>query len=576
MADALATELNRRYQDLKGKRDGTFMSDWQYISSYFLPQDSDIQVAKTEGVAGWTSEIYDTTALEAAQTLKTGQYNWLTPPGQVWCHYTLPTELKREGAEGADEATAWLGKASEIIADERSRSNFYSIADMAFLGVSVFATDLMFVEEGKKTLFNYRHAKVGTYVIEEDDEGVVDTTMREFDMTYRQMKQMFSKAGDKIPEKLVAVCRRESGLAKKFKILHCIFPREDSERLPERKDGPNKPIASVYFALDYLDNCIRVSGYEEQPALCQRFAKWGTDSPWGYGPAYLGLPIARQLNYVQQFMDALAELHAYPRVLIPDNLEGDVDLRAGGTTTYTGGGQNADKPEEWATVGDYKMGLEMQEQRREALRDAFMNKAFKLLNSMPLLDKKMTAFEISQRQAEQLGDFTPTLGRRITEFMNPLALREFGIAYRAGRLGQAPDSLMVDLGGGKRGLALPSVQITNRLTDSLRALKNRAREETMQFLMPQVKLRGTEVFDILTEKFNRNYALDAGTPPDELRPEKGKDSVEAIRVARANAQQQQNALAAADQLAAAGKNLEGSPEWMRQQAQQAATGSRAA
>lgn len=561
----------RRYGELKAVRDARFMTDWQYISQYFLPQDSDIQVAKTEGVAGWTSQIYDTTAIEAAQTLKTGQYNWLTPPGQIWCHYTIPDALKQQGGDGKDEATAWLGKASETIAAERARSNFYSVADEAFLGVTVFATDLMLVEEGKKTLFNYRHAKIGTYVIEEDDEGVVDTTMREFELTYRQAKQLFNKPGDTLPEKLVKAATGSEALNKKFKFLHCIFPREDSKRLPNKKDGPNKPIASVYFALDYLDNCIRISGYDEQPALCQRFAKWGTDAPWGYGPSYLGLPIARQLNYVQQFLDALAELHAYPRILTPDNLDGDVDLRAGGQTVYTSG-QNADKPEEWATVGEYKLGLEMQEQRREALRDAFMNKAFKLLNSMPLLDKKMTAFEISQRQAEQLGDFTPTLGRRITEFMNPLALREFGIAYRAGKLGQAPDSLMVDLGGGKRGLAMPSVLITNRLTDSLRALKNRAREETMQFLAPQVELGNPEVMDLLTEKFNRNYILDSGVPPDELRPEKGKDSVESIRTERAKIAQQQRALEASEQLASAGKNLASSPQWMQEQAKAAGAG----
>jgi hypothetical protein len=310
--------------------------------------------------------------------------------------------------------------------------------------------------------------------------------------------------------------------------------------------------------------------------LCSRFDKWGSDAPWGYGPAYLALPIARQLNYVQQFLDALAELHAYPRVLIPDNLEGDVDLRAGGATTWDTSVANG-KPEEWATVGDYKLGLEMQEQRREALRNAFMTNAFKLLNSIPLLDKPMTAFEISQRQAENLSSFTPSLGRRVTEFLNPLMLRVFGILYRAGKFGQAPDSLMVATADGKRGLALPNVLITNRLTDALKALKNRATEQTFQFLLPQVEVGRPECLDIFNmDDVNREYALNSGMAPDLIRPHKGAGSVEALRAERMKIQQQQRAAEMAEMAASTGANLEKSPEWMKQQAQQAFTGKRSA
>lgn len=564
MSPKLADELLKRYLALKAQRDSVFMSDWQSISSYFLPQDSDINTTKTEGVAGWTDQIYDTTGIESAETLKTGQYNWLTPPNQPWGEYGPPEELE---VGNADKATAWLGKCSNITMRELARSNFYSIASLSYLGVGVFGTDLIFCEEGKRTALNFRHAKIGTYVIEEDDEGIVDTTMREFEMTYRQALQMFSKKDDSLPTKMSDQAKGADGLKKKFKFLHCVFPREDSERLPNRKDGANKPIASVYLSIEFRET-IRVSGYDEQPALCSRFDKWGTGAPWGYSPSYLGLPIARQLNYVQQYLDALAELHAYPRILGPDNLSGDVDLRAGGYTTYDSSNPTA-KPEEWATIGDYKMGMEMQEQRREALRDAFKTKAFKLLNSAPLMDKKMTAFEISQRQAEMLGDFTPSFARRVTEFMNPLMLRVFGILYRMGKFGQAPDSLMVDAGAGKKGLSQPSVLITNRLTDALKALKNRGIEETFQFLLPQVEAGRPECLDIfIMDDVNREYAKNTGMPPDLLRPQKGQDSVDALRSARAKAMQQQREAQMAEQLSKTGKNLGGSPEWMQDQLKQ--------
>ena len=561
MANKLAQELIKRYIDLKSKRDADFMSDWQTISQYFLPQQSDIQVKKTEGVSGWTDQIFDTTGIECAEILKTGQYNWLTPPQQPWGEFDVPEELKVEGKE--DEATAWLGRASDITMRELARSNFYSMASLSYLGVGTFGTDLLLALEGKRTALNFRHYKIGTYVIEEDDEGVVDTAMVEYEMTYRQIEQMFDKPGDVIPEKMSAMVKGATGLAKKFKIIHCVFPREDSDRLPDRKDGANKPIASVYIALDFQE-VMRVAGFDENPILCSRFDKWGSGAPWGYSPSYLCLPIARQINYVQQYLDALAELHAYPRVLVPDNLEGDVDLRAGGITTWDSGDPKA-KPSEWGTVGEYKLGLEMQEQRREAMRDAFKVKAFKLLNSTPLLDKKMTAFEISQRQAEMLGDFTPSLGRRITEFLNPLMLRAFGILFRAGKFGKPPDSLMTDLGGGKKALALPNVLITNRLTDALKALKNRSIEESIQFIMP-ISQEKPEVWDILDlDEVEREYMLNSGMSPDLIRKRKGPNSVEAIRAQRAKLMAEQRATQQAEQLGKAGKALGGAPDWMQSQ-----------
>src|ERR1700753_305410 len=112
----LAEEQIAVYKDLKAERDSQFAVTWQYLAQYFLPQASNINIQKTEGsIEQWTQEIYDTTAIQAAQTLRAGQYNWLTPPNQPWAEYDVPPELKSQD-DSADEATddkvVWLGKAS--------------------------------------------------------------------------------------------------------------------------------------------------------------------------------------------------------------------------------------------------------------------------------------------------------------------------------------------------------------------------------------------------------------------------------------------------------------------------------
>ena len=560
--DDLAVEQIKRYESLRSKRDGIFMSDWQHISQYFLPQESDIQTTKTEGVSGWTDRIFDTTGIDAAQTLASGQFNWWTPPNQPWAELQPPEELKKPED---DDSMMWLGMASEKAMREFGRSNFYQVKGMGDLGLSVFGTDMIIFDESDEPteMFNFVHWKIGTYVIEENYRGVVDTGRHMLKMTWRQIEQKFSRGTDTIPVKLRRQAKADG--KKEFQILHCIFPREDSKRIKWAKDGANKPVASVWIAYDFKE-CIRVDGYDESPILCRRFAKWGTDTPWGYGPAYLALPDARQVNYVQQYLDSLAELHAYPRILIPDNLEGDVDLRAGGPTVFDTSNP-AGIPREWMSVGDYKLGIEMQQQRRQAIRNAFFNDAFKLLNSAPLLEKEMTAYEVSQRQAEQLQSVNSSFFRSIPEFINPVMRRGFGIMYRRGKLGKAPSSLQQNMGNNKVALVMPEIAVTSRFTDALRALKNRGAEETFKFL---AELPGVEQHPEWLDPFDMDdtivqYARNAGMSPENIRPlgTSQKMTVAQLRAQRAQMMQQQRMIQNAMELGKAGAQLGKAPQEMQ-------------
>lgn len=577
MSTTLAEEQLGIYDSLMSVRKAERDTDWQTIAQYALPQDSNITTKKTEAVSGWTDRVYDTTVIHAMEVLAAGLFNWWTPPNQPWAEFDIPEELKGDDDENEndnDDAVKWLGRASDKAMRELGRSNFYMVKATGDLGLAVFATDLIIVDDSDsgKELFNFVHCKIGTYVIEENYCGIVDTVRREIEMTFRQIEQKFGASGDNIPEKMREQSKGKAGTARKWKVLHCIFPREDSDRLPKAKTGKNKAIASVFIAMDFKE-VIRVSGYDENPILCRRFKKWAT--AYGYGPGYLALPDARQVNYVQQYLDANAELHADPRVLIPDNLDGDVDLRAGGVTTYDSSHPEA-KPEEWLTGSEYKLGLEMQEGRRQAIRDACFVDAFKLLNTAPLLDKEMTAYEISQRQAEQLQGLTAIDARTIPEFINPLMARVFGIMFRAGKIKDPPDVLIQkDAAGNSLGLVVPEVVVTSRFNDALRALKNRGAEETFRFLLPMAEIK-PEVFDLFDmDKTVRGYARNSGMAADDLRREKGKDSVQQIRAARQAQVAAQQQAALAEQLSATTKNLGGSPPFVQDAAKQQMSGAAA-
>lgn len=536
MPDQLAIEQIRRYDDLKGTRDSQFLPTWQDLAQYFMPSQSAINTQKQPGtVSGWTDRIYDSTAIHAAQVLSSGQRNWLTPSNEPWFAWEPPEFLSApDREEEKDEAAQWLANASEVGQRELARSNFYGMVNIDYDQVGVFGTGMMFGEQGKKTALNFRQFKPWFLTIEEDDEGIVDSVHREFELTTRQAVQQFGV--DAVGEQIRKAYSDAKQLSKKWKFLHACFPRQDSNRLKGRMDGANKPIASVYIAMEDKV-CVEVSGYDEMPYLCSRFKSWGAPTYWGYSPAYLCLPDARQLNYVSQYRDALDELKAYPRFIFPDSSEGDVDLRAGGATIV-----NADDmirgavPKEWMTQGDDKSSQDNMQRKMDAINRAFYVNMFTMLEQ--LADKKMTAYEIAQRLGEKLEQFTPVFDRRVTEFLNPLLNRVFGLLYRQGKFGKPPASLMVPVDGGRgRALAMPVVAITSRISLALKALQNQAIVNTLSVIQPMAAQDPSVLDNLDTDKLVRSLARNYGMSPEMIRPTKDVKSIRDARQQAAAAQQ---------------------------------------
>lgn len=218
----------------------------------------------------------------------------------------------------------------------------------------------------------------------------------------------------------------------------------------------------------------------------------------------------------------------------------------------------------------------MQAQRRKQLNDAFFVDAFKLLNSSPLIEKEMTAYEISQRLAEQMQNIAPAFFRSIPEFINPCMARAFGIMYRRGKLGRPPATLLTEAGEGRKGLAQPQILVTSRFTDALRALKNRGAEEVFKFV---AALPGAEQHPEWMDPFDMDatiagYARNAGMAPDNLRPmgQAQKMTVQELRAQRSQLLQQQRAQQAAMELGKAGAQLGKSPREMQDMAMKALGG----
>lgn len=530
--EPLAKEVMRRCEALEAERRQTFDSSWQTLSDYYYPQLSDVLDQKTEGTTGWSDEIYDSAAIQAGRVCATGQRNWCTPSTEPWFAWGPPQVLKDE-----DDASAWCARCTEIALAELARSNFYTRVHEVYYSRTFFGTGHLAAEEGKQTTLNFRQRKIGTYVIAENDEGLVDTDYYRFKLTARQAVQKFGI--ENLGEKVFKAYSENEGkrMDDKFEFIHCVRPREEIERDRSKKDGINKPIASIY--VDVADKvCVRIGGFDEQPHFVTRFDSWGTGTPWGYSPAFLALPDVRELNYVTRFWHAQSELRANPRILTPTNLQGMVDMRPGGETTFDPNNPNA-IPREWLTSADLKDTQLSIEAMKKSIREAFFADIFTMLQQ---LDRRMTAYEIAQRVGEKLEQFSPSFDRLITELTTPLLRRVFAILWRAHKFPPPPQAMFVPANGGKSiALAMPEVNYTSRLALALKAMQNQATVNTMQIVGELYNMtKKEEVLDPfkLGPTVSR-YALSQGMPASDIRT--AKEQME-VASARAKQMQQMQAL----------------------------------
>lgn len=551
-ANSLGNKIMERYEALLAIR-APWETLWNDIAKYVIPR----RVAGMNGLGSVTptsshqAMLFDTTAVQANMTLANGQLAWMSPMESPWFSMEPPKK------QAQDESKRWLSSATMEARQALANSNFYTQVHEFYLDRGGFGTSCLYVEPGKKNALNVQVWPCGSFVFDEDDESNVDVVMRCFKLTPRQAVRKFGE--DKVSPKM----REAAGDAKKahdrHEFIHAIYPREDADRDKARLDPLNMPIASIYIEKDSRHVC-KESGYEEMPVFVSRYLEWGsaTGQLYGWAPGFAALPEARQLNFLQEMMDALAEKMAFPPVLAPDELEGEIDPNAMGVTYFSKDLISANAmPKEWMTQGRYDIGLQRIQERQKAIKEAFHVDLFQMFAQ---LSKQMTAREVAERSQEKLIQFSPTFARLTTELFNPLLERVFGILLRSGSLGEVPESMMVPVSDTLAMVPPPKVRYSSRIALALSSLPSIGYARTLDRLAATAQFAPQLADNYDLDKADRDAALADGMAAEAIIP---AADVAKIREARAQkaaqAEQMQTAAAAAEMAAKAGSIPADSP-----------------
>ena len=507
----LVTEITARWSQMDADR-SYWMGQWQKLADYIMPRRSSV-LNNTTTPTGWKEALlFDTTAMRANQLNASGSASYITPANTRWFSYDPPDNLESE-----DGVAEYFGRVTEIVYEQLAASNFYSVAHEHYLDRSCYGTAVLFVEPSDTQALNFSSFDVGTFAISKNHLGYIDTMFRKIQMSVRNLVDKFGIENVSDATRTAFNNSHGKNLDQKVNVIHAIYPRPDSDRDKGKKDGENKEIGSVWIELD-SNHCLKNSGYDEQPFFCSRYYTW-QDAPYGYSPGWISLADIRQCQHIQKNLDAIAELLAYPRLLVPENMEGSVEMGASGITYFNPADASA-IPREWATVGRTEGLLERLKEKQDAINDAFMVPLFSMFAQQEQnAPNRMTATEVRARESEKLLSFSPAFSRLSSEMLTPLLKRVYGLCIRQGLFPELPQALIQVAPDGTPVSPEPKIQYSSRLALAVKAMEVSAVDATMARAGKLLQL--TQDFSVTdnldADKILRESALAEGLDPEFLR-----------------------------------------------------------
>lgn len=518
-------------------------TQWQKVSDYALPRKGNLKTSNQQGGPGTNAanRLYDTTAIEAVSTLASGHSSAITPAGTQWFAWEAPDDIK------SDTADKWYNGCSEKARNLLAAGNFHTMLNECFEDRSGFGLCCLAAMPNDERKISFQAHPVGSFCIEEDSEGNVDTIFLRREYSIRQLAQEFGEDVVMKNDKLAKSWERfkDKGVNADHPIIHAVFPRLRRDRT--KLDALNMAWASCWLAEDGA-SMLKESGFEELPYMVSRYLKrTGSKQQYGYSPFEQVEAAILDANKTKQILQVVGQKLAVPPVLIPDNLVGNVDTRPGGKTVFKS--SSGVLPKEWLSGGDPRGMMEQLEDARASIRQAFHTDLFRMFADR---EKQMTAREVSELSAEKLMPFSPSFTRFTADF-NVMMERIFAILFRAGVFG-APQEIpqeVIRQGRDFREVPPPKVVYQSRVALAIRQAETAAADRLVERAMNMATFDRSVMDNIDMDVYLRMSGRNDGVSDHVLR---GEQDVQKGRDARAQAEAQQAQLQMAQQAAdAAGK-----------------------
>lgn len=431
--------LKKRFDSLVSQRK-TLDDTLQVIERFVVPHRGEFfKPLENEQEVDWRRrEIYDSTAVNANETLASTMQGSLTSPSVKW----FSLGFRQEELNEDHEAQEWLEMCETRMFRALLDSNFNLESAEFYLDLTSFGTSVLFEEAESEDPrhwkgLDFQSIPMQDCYFEMDHKNQILRFYRRYRWTAIQVCDKF---GEDTPQDIREKMEATDSNDHKFTILFCVYNRKDkkhnidSDKVLADKERP--------FAWKWIDHrngdVIKLNGkteggYYEQPAFIGRWRKTA-GSQNGYSPAHICLSDILTLNELtEETLEALGKVVDPATLVTERNLMSDLDIGRGGLTVI----KDLDGIRPHESGARFDVG-ELKTDRLQAS----INQAFRVDQLQMKDSPAMTATEVNVRYELMQRLLGPTLGRLTADFLDPLINRTFKIMLRAGQLPELPQSVI--------------------------------------------------------------------------------------------------------------------------------------
>lgn len=406
-----------------------YLKRWKAVRDYQLPYIGcfDDTADTTDYARRRDTNIYHSVAWQANQSFAAGVMSGLTPPSRQWFRLVWSSKAMKNHPEAGE----LLDKRMNILQDTLLKSNFYNAIHSCYLELAFGQAPLAIFQDAD-TGVHFVPFTIGTYMIENGPDGIVDTFCTKYEMTARQLADKFGE------EKLPASVRAElenGGIKTKHKLWWLVEPNRFHDSNKSIMDKYHMKYLSLYWLDEDGDNFLDIGGFQEWSIPVARYLVTGSET-YGKGPGWFAEGDSKGLQKLEKDYIIAVELGIKPPMAASATAaKQGINLTPGGYTVI-------ERNEPVTPLFNVSVNIQHLQEKildlQDRIKRAYSADLFMMLERLE--DKHMTAQEVLQRKQEQLQQLGPVVQRLQFEFLRKIIERVYNILDRAGILPQPEDA----------------------------------------------------------------------------------------------------------------------------------------
>lgn len=526
MSDSLKQQLNKQLSQLKAER-LSFEPHWRELSDFTRPRSTRFTASEVNRGDRRNSKIIDPAAVMAARTLSSGMMSGITSPARPWFRLATPDrDLMDYGP-----VKLWLETVEQRMNEVFNRSNLYQSLPLMYEDLGTFATGAMAVVADPQRVIRTVPFPTGSFYIANGADLSVDTAVREFSMTVRQVITEFGMdaASDTVKSQW-----NSGQYGQWVNVVHAVYPNLD--RQTGKLEAKHKAYKSVYYEANSTDDkLLRESGYDEFPIMAPRWEVNGEDVYGSSCPGMVALGSVKALQLLQRRKAQMIDKITNPPLQAPASIKSQRISTIPGGINYLpmADVNNQIKPLFQIPANGTNGLLEDIQDTRQIIDHAYFVDLFRMMQTVNT--RSMPVEAVAEMREEKLLMLGPVLQRLDSELLDKLINRTFSVMAENNLLPMPPDEM--------QGMQL-KVEYISVMAQAQKAIGVSSIERFIGFTSGIGQFKPDALDKINVDETIDAYAASIGVPPSVVAT---NEQVAQIREQRA----QQQAMAQHMQMAQA-------------------------